>query len=128
MPLSVTLNGVTFTGSVYASDSTRRAPQKVEALPRKVGEEVPGIDGSLNIMLENSGDPKVDHKLFWQGAPEVTRAAAYATWLLNTTFTAILPQGTFTKQCGLEDYEETEAFTLPNGTRYFDVTLTLRAV
>lgn len=125
---SVTLNSVAFTGSVFASDATRRAPQKVTRKPRKIGVVLEADSGAKNIVLRNSGAEKSDFELFWQGAPEVTRAAAYAAFALDTTFTAILPQGTFTVQCELEDYEEEEAFTLPNGTPYYDVTLTIHEV
>jgi hypothetical protein len=125
---NVTLNGVTFTGSVYASDSARRAPQSVTPTPRKIGVVLEADDGTHNIMLRNSGTPKTNFELFWQGAPEVTRAAVRTAFNLAATFTAVLPQGTFTVQCELEDYQETEAFTLPNGTPYYDVTLTIREV
>ena len=124
---SVTLNSVPFSGSVYASDSTLRAPQKVTPKPRKIGVVLEAASGARNMVLRNSGTPKVDYELFWQGAPEATRAGVRTTFNLATTFTAVLPQGTVTVQCELEDYQEEEAFTLPNGTAYYDVTLTLRA-
>src|SRR5215471_6778849 len=124
---AVTLNGTTFTGNVYSADSVRKAPTHVNPKPRKIGTVLEAASGARNMVLRNSGTPKVDYELTWdQPVAETTRAAVRTIFDLSTTFTAILPQGTVTVQCELEDYEENHVLTLPDGTRYFEVKLTLR--
>jgi hypothetical protein len=120
---AVTLNGVSFAGTVYDANTVRRAPQHVNPRPRKISTVLVGREGTRNQMLYGT---KTDYELIWEQVAETTRAAVRAVFDLTSTFTAILPQGTVTVQCEGEDYKEDHVLTFPDGTRFFNVTLTLR--
>jgi len=126
---AVTLNSTSFAGTVYDTESVRRAPFSVDVDAEKPGIELLAEDGTQTIILFNSGTPKRTWTIMWKRIPETTRAAVYTIFLLATTFAFVDPVGTsHTVQCGLKAYTEktdTEA-SLPNGTRYFDVTLVVR--
>lgn len=127
---AVTLNGVSFAGSVHAAESVPRAPQIVTPKPRKIGIVLEAADGSRALIQQTTsgGTPidKTDHELRWNRVPEATRAAVAAIFDLTTTFTAVLPQGTFTVQCEMEDYTEDLDIAIPGPVYYYNVTLTLR--
>lgn len=126
---NVTLNGTTFTGGVYTPDTTRKAPQTIVPDPRKIGVLKVSPNGTrIWIQRLNGSTPivKSTYKLTWNMVPETTRAAVRAIFDLGATFTAILPSGTITVQCEESDYEERPTETLPDGTTYYDITLTLR--
>lgn len=121
---NATLNGVTFTGDVYSSPaSVRRAPKTITPKPYKIERLVPGKDGTRNVMRRGQ---KIDYELEWETVAELTRAAVRAVFDLSTTFTAVLPAGTATYQCEGTDYSEAESVVYPDGTRFYNVKLTIR--
>lgn len=117
---AATLNSVSFAGGVFDAETVRRAPQKIIPKPRKIGDVVEGADGTQNFMQRAQ---KSDWELRWEQVPETTRAAVRAIFDLSTTFTAVLPSGTYTVQCHKEDYTEDPVLTIPGPIDYYDVTL-----
>jgi len=122
---AVTLNSVSFAGSVFSDEATVRwAPTKVEPQPRKIGEVVEGPAGQRTWVDRGS---KTDYLLTWdQPCPTYTRDQVRAIFDLTSTFTAVLPAGTLTVQCEETDYSAAYAFTLPDGREYWAVTLLVR--
>lgn len=126
---AVTLNAVSFAGSVHSDPATVRwAPRFVTPKPRKIGVDLEMADGTPILILHWSTPPyqKVDQELKWEKVVAFTRDAVRATFDLATTFSATVPAGTATYQCGKEDYEEDEFDTLPDGTKLYNVTLMIR--
>lgn len=121
---NVTLNSISFNGDVYSNPTTtRRAPKLVTPKPRKIGKAMIAASGARTWVHRSA---KTDYELEWENVAELTRAAVRAIFDLTTTFTAVLPVGTATYQCEEQDYTEKEAFTMPDGTRYYNITLLLR--
>jgi hypothetical protein len=121
---NATINAVTFTGNVYSDPATvRRAPKLITPKPRKIGKAMVAASGARTWVHRTE---KVDQLLEWENVAELTRAAVRAVFALTTTFSATMPTGTATYQCEDEDYTEDEAFCMPDGTRYYNVTLLLR--
>jgi hypothetical protein len=120
---ATTLNGTSFAGLVTESESIRRAPQNITPKPYKVGKTLVGPDGQRARIHRGA---KSDWLLEWDKAPEVTRAAVRTIFDLTSTFSATLLGGTYTVQCEDEDYSEEQTDVLPDGTRYFRVTLLVR--
>lgn len=134
---NVTLNSVSFSDSIMlaiSSPSTaRRAPQRVIPLgPKHVGENVEGANGYETVVRREatSGTLAVKRawRLEWDLVPEGTRAAVETVQLLGTAFTAVLPSGTYTVQCKLDELEQTPRETIPGGIIYWDVKLTIYKV
>jgi hypothetical protein len=125
---NVTLNGVAYNANVYAGVSSPatavRAPQTITRQQTKAGAVIEAANGYRHVVLRNT-TPKQAWELSWERAPEGTRAQVRALFNLATTFTAVLPDGTFTVQCHPDSYEEEHDLTLRNGTRYYNLRIVL---
>lgn len=125
---AVTLNSVSFAGSIFDADTVRRAPQKVNRQPEKVEVVLRSANGTLSRMhYANKGV----WELTWEQVPETTRAAVKALYDLTADFSAVVPDGTFTVQSHNGDYREDQVLAIPGvsaPTYYFTVTLTIRQV
>lgn len=129
-----TLNGVAFNKTVVdviSSPTTNLlAPLSIAPSAKKVGDKIEAPSGDVIIILreKSAGVLATQHswELKWQKAPEATRVAIENIFLLGSTFTAVLPWGTFTVYCDLDglSQEQTE-YTDYNGIYYYDITLTL---
>ena len=119
----VTLNGIAFSGTVYDAETTPRAPQEITPSPQKAGVVLTAADGTERIVLRNSGTPREHFELTWSRVPSATRNAVRTVFDLSATFTAVLPSGTYSVQCRLDDYRERINIIAPGGTEYYDVSL-----
>lgn len=120
---AATLNSVSFAGLVTDAENVRRAPQKITPKPYKVGKALVSPVGARTWVHRAQ---KNDWLLEWEKVPETTRAAVKAIFDLTTTFSVTLLGGTYTVQCEEEDYSEEQTDVLPDGTRYYNVSLLVR--
>lgn len=127
---NITLNGVAFNGSVLDSEGTLRAPRTVTPKRHKIGISQVSDNGTRYFIYASATSrEKTDWELRWERVPQATRAAVLAVWALTATFTFIDPDGTsHTVQCETDDLTEEpdDEATLPDGTRYYNLTLTVR--
>ena len=126
----VTLDGTVFGATVRqgidAPTTARRAPQIVTPLEEKAGEVAPARNGYRNLVLHNT-TPKRAFDVRWTRVPQGTYDAARLIWLLSTTFTAILPFGTFTVQCHPDSWDAVPDADLRRilNQAWYDITLKL---
>lgn len=131
---NITLGSYVFNADVflgYSNPTTAlRAPQQVTPSYREAWEVVEAANGYQTILYREASAGVVAERLQWEIAwedvPNATRAAVLAIRRLYTTLTFIHYDGTnYTVQVVPDSWHEEISFTMPNGTRYYTVGLTV---
>lgn len=129
---AVTLNWVLFKGLPSDPESTLRAPQKVARRFSKAGVALRSDNGTRRTILVPSATRPdavvLDWVLEWKRVPLATRNAVFTVACLATTFSFTDPDGTRTVQLAPDGDTYTEELDLvaPDGTRYYNITLTVQ--
>lgn len=119
---AVTLNGTSFAGTVFDSDSVVRAPQVVTPQPQWPGDSWQMADGSP-VVVRAASAPREAWELRWNRVPEATRAAVRAVFNVAGTFSATILGVTYTVQCPNDGYSQELDIAIPGPTYYFNLTL-----
>lgn len=121
---AVTLNSTAFSGGVWDSESTPRAPQEITPTPVWPGDEWQSANGTP-IVVHTHTSPRERYELAWNRVPEATRAAVRAVFDVDGAFTATILGSTFNAQCPLDGYSESLDIAIPGPVYYYNVTLTV---
>lgn len=129
---NVTLNGVVFNGLPSDPESTPRAPQKAPRQLSKAGIALRSDNGTRRtILVPSTSRPNavvLDWVLEWKRVPLATRNAVFNIACLTSTFSFTDPDGTRTVQLPPDQGAYTEELDIvaPDGTTYYNVTLTVQ--
>jgi hypothetical protein len=123
---AVTLNGVSYNGTMQDarnnSGSVRIMPQDISRTFKQYGTTLVAPNGVRTKILRAS---RSDWKLEWKQTTELTVGSIGTVALLSTAWTAVILGASLTVIAEDGDYEQTLALVTPDGTRWWDVSLTL---
>lgn len=121
---AVTINSLTFNGTVFDLESVRRAPDPAGIIAVPTVNILVGRDGTRNKMYYGN---KYKFVYEWKKVPQTTRDALWAIRALTGTFPLIhIDVVTYTVQIEEEsDYDEVVDHTIPGQGRYYNIKLVM---
>jgi hypothetical protein len=126
---AITISGVLYAGTIFDLVSVRRAPVECKPVRIPIATILVGRDGTRNKMFYGS---KLRFKATWSLAPQATRDVLWSAFnsAAAVSFPFIHIDGvTYTVQFEEEgDYDESVAVTFPDGSRYYDITMTFHEI